>query len=265
MKLAADNLNALNPVVARAIRDLDPAPIRELVRRCAKPGVQYIDVNPGFLSARHEDRMTFLVETVQETTDVGLILDSPNPRVLARGLAACRRTPILSALSLEPHKIDGILPLAVQYGTPLVVLLMDERSRVPVSTDERLACAVELRQKATEAGLDPSRLIFDPVLPNLRWPDAGRHLQEVVKTVRLLSGWSVFPEPAHTMVGLSNLRSGLRKVSPVEVELRYLAVLAGAGLEMVLADVIQPGFMDGYQSLTEFFPSGDDEGCQRIL
>lgn len=252
-------------MVARAIRDLDPAPIRELVKRCAKPNVQYIDINPGFLSVRYEDRMTFLVETVQETTDLCLILDSPNPRVLARGLAACRRTPILSALSLEPHKIEGILPLAVQYGTPLIVLLMDKRSRVPVSMDERLACAVELRQKATEAGLDPSRLIFDPVLPNLRWPDAGRHLQEVVKTVRLLSGWSVFLAPAHTMVGLSNLRSGLRNTYPIEVELRYLAVLAGAGLEMVLSDVIQPGFMDGYQSLAEFLPTGDEDGCWGTL
>ncbi|MEJ5363957.1 MAG: dihydropteroate synthase [Desulfosoma sp.] len=257
MKLAADNLNALNSRVAQAMRDLDPEPIRDLVKRCAGPGVHYIDINPGFLSSRYEDRMAFLVETVEEMTDCGLILDSPNPKVLARGLAACRRTPILSALSLEPHKIDGILPLAAQYGTPLVVLLMDERSRVPLSMDERLALAVQLRERAVAAGLDPSQLIFDPVLPNLSWPDAAQHLREVVGTVRMLSGWSVFGEPARTMVGLSNLRSGLRKKYPFEVEARCLAVLAGAGLEMVLADVLQPGFMSCYRSVAELLSSGE--------
>lgn len=258
MELAADNLNALNPRVAQAMRDLDPEPIRDLVKRCAGPGVDFIDINPGFLSARYEDRMAFLVETVEEATDRGLILDSPNPKVLARGLAVCRRTPILSALSLEAHKLDGILPLAVEYGTPLVLLLMDEHSRVPLTMEERLAIAVELRERAVAAGLDPSQLLFDPVLPNLSWPDGAQHLREVVKTVRMLSGWSVFGEPARTMVGLSNLRSGLRRKYPFEMEARFLAVLAGAGLAVVLADVVQPGFMSSYRSLAELLPSEED-------
>lgn len=259
MKLAADNLNALNPRVVEALRELNPIPIRDLAKRCALPGVDYIDINPGYLSKRYEDRMAFLVETVQETTDLRLILDSPNPRVLARGLSVCRQTPILSALSREPHKIDGILPLAVEYETPLVVLLLDERSRVPASMEERLALAAELREIACGAGIPSHRLIFDPVMPNLSWPDAAYHLREVVKTVRMLSGWGFFPEPARTMVGLSNLRSGLRKRYPVDEETRCLAVLAGAGLETVLADVIQPGFLQFYFALRDLAPDAEAE------
>ncbi|MEJ5348212.1 MAG: dihydropteroate synthase [Desulfosoma sp.] len=257
MKLAADNLHALNPQVAQAIRDMDPGPVREMVQRCTLPGVDWIDINPGYLSKRHEDRMAFLVETVEAVTDRGLILDSPNPRVLARGLSVCRKTPILSALSLEPHKIDGMLPLAVEYRTPLVVLLMDERSRVPVSVEERLALAIQLREAAVTAGIPSHRLIFDPVLPNLSWPDAQRHLREVIRTVRLLSGWSIFSEPVRTMVGLSNLRSGLRKKYPVEVEWQCLAVLAGAGLDTVLADTVQPGFLTFYETLKNLVADGE--------
>lgn len=260
MKLAADNLNALNPRVAQALRDLDPVPIRELVQRCASPGVDWIDLNPGYLSKRHYDRMAFLVETVEAVTDRGLILDSPNPEILARGLTACRKTPVLSALSREPHKIDGILPLAVEYETPLVVLLMDERSRVPVSMEERLALAVELRETAMAAGVAPHRLIFDPVLPNLSWPDAAQHVREVVKTVRMLSGWSIFPEPSRTMVGLSNLRSGLRKRYSLDVEIRCLAVLAGAGLDTVLADTAQPDFLGAYKAINSLVVDGEPKG-----
>ncbi len=129
MILAADNLHALNPVVSEALKRLDPHPIQELARRCALRGVEFIDINPGYLSRRHEDRMAFMVEAVQEATSLRLILDSPNPRLLALGLAVCRDKPLLNALSLEPHKLQEILPLALEHGTPLVLLLMDQRSR----------------------------------------------------------------------------------------------------------------------------------------
>jgi cobalamin-dependent methionine synthase I len=196
--------------------------------------------------------MAFMVETVQDATSLQLILDSPNPRLLARGLAVCRRKPVLSALSLEPHKLEEILPLAVEHQTKLVLLLMDERSMVPVSMEERLAVAVELRERAISAGLRDEDLIFDPVLPNLSWPDVDFHIREVLRTLRMLSGWSLFPEPVETMVGLSNLRSGLRRRHSLEVELLCMAMLAGAGLNVALANVFQDGFMAAHQTIASF-------------
>lgn len=255
MILAADNLNALNPKVARAMKEFDPAPLKEIAQRCALAGADLLDINPGFLSRRQLDRISFMVESVQEVSDLTLILDSPDPMVLERGIASCSKRPILSALSLEPHKLQGILPLAVEHGTKLVVLLMDERSRVPSLMEERLSIAIELRERALAAGLHESNLIFDPVMPNLTWPDAALHIREAINAIRMLSGWSVFPEPAKTMAGLSNLRSGLRRRYTLETEARCLAMLAGAGLDIVLADVLQPGFMNLYAEINNLAPS----------
>lgn len=247
MQLAADNLHALNPVVSEALRKLDPKPLQDLVRRCELPGVQYIDINPGYLSARYEDRMAFMVEAVQEVTQRRLILDSPNPMLLAKGLKACREKPILNGLSLEERKIQEILPLAAEQGTPLVLLLMDERSMVPPTMEGRLAIALELRERALGAGLRDEDLIFDPVLPNLTWLDGASQVKEVVRTIRMLSGWSLFPEPVRTLIGLSNLRSGQRHLYPVSVETACFTLLAGAGLSMTLANVLQPELMTAYQ------------------
>jgi cobalamin-dependent methionine synthase I len=252
MQLAADNLHVLNPVVAEALRTLDPKPLQDLVKRCELPGVRCIDINPGYLSARNEDRMAFMVEAVQEVTGRQLILDSPNPRLLAKGLAVCREKPILNALSLEERKIEEILPLAVEHETRLVLLLMDERSRVPPSMEGRLAVAAELRERALGAGLKDENLIFDPVLPNLTWYDGVAQLREVVRTIRMLSGWSLFPEPVRTMVGLSNLRSGQRHVYPVSVETSCFTLLAGAGLSMALVNVLQPELMAFYAAIRPF-------------
>jgi 5-methyltetrahydrofolate corrinoid/iron sulfur protein methyltransferase len=238
--LAADNLHALHPVVADALRRLDRGPLQELARRCQQPGVKFLDLNPGYLSSRYEDRMAFMVESIQEVSDLRLILDNPSPRVIARGLAVCRDRAVINALSLEPHKIEEMLPLAVEHGAQLVLLLMDERSRVPTRLEEKLAVAVELRERALAAGLLHEDVIFDPVLPNLSWPDAFAQVTEVIKTVRLLTGWSVFQEPATTMVGLSNLRSGVSKRYPPAVAWSCLHLLAGAGLKLVLANVLEP-------------------------
>lgn len=252
MRLAADNLNILNPVVADALENLDPAPLQRMAERCDLPDVDLIDINPGFLSRRNEDRMTFMVEAVQSVTSRRLILDSPSARVLARGIAACREKPILSGLSLEPEKIEKILPLAVEHRTGLVLFLMDERSRVPPSMEERLAVASQLRELSLGAGMEERDLIYDPVLPNLSWPDAAFLIREAIRTVRMLAGWSFFPEPARTMVGLSNLRSGLRRRLPLSLETTCMAMLAGAGLSLVLADVLRQGFMTAYASVRPY-------------
>src|SRR5512139_4035832 len=121
MLLAADNLNALNPVVAASLKHLDKGPLQEMVRRLDQCGVDLIDLNPGYLSARHEDRMVFLVEAVQEVSATRLILDSPSPGVLAKGLSVCREPPIINALTLEEQKLREILPLAARARTDLVL------------------------------------------------------------------------------------------------------------------------------------------------
>jgi cobalamin-dependent methionine synthase I len=251
MILAADNLQIFNPVVAKALEAKDPRPLQELARRCREAGAAILDLNPGFLSKRQEDRLAFMVDAVQEAVDLPLILDSPKANILAKGLAACRGKPILNALTLEPEKLGEILPLAAAHRTDLVLLLLDERSFPAPTLEGKIALAVELREQALAAGMSPEQLIYDPVLPNLSWPDAWEQARECIKTVRLLAAGAIFPEPARTMAGLSNLRSHLRRVYPLEVELTCLGMLAGAGLSITLADLLQPGFKEGSKLIRE--------------
>lgn len=242
--VAADNLHVLNPLVAKALQDLEPQPLQELARRIEQAGANLIDINPGYLAPRHLDRMAFMVEAVQEVTDLRLTLDSPNARALARGMEVCQLPPILNACTLEDDKLREILPLAAAHKTDLVLLLLDARSFPAASLEGKITLAVELRELALAAGLKDKQLIYDPVLPNLSWPDAWEQTGAVVKAVRLISGGEVWPERARTMAGLSNLRSGLRHTYPVRLEETALGMLAGAGLQIALVDVLQPGLME---------------------
>jgi 5-methyltetrahydrofolate corrinoid/iron sulfur protein methyltransferase len=242
--IAADNLNILNPAVAQALEALDPRPLQELARRLEQAGANLIDINPGFLPPRRHDRMAFMVDAVQQASNLRLILDSPDARVLARGLAACNTPPILNACTLETDKLKEILPLAATHRTDLVLLLLNARSFPAATLEGKITQALELREHALAAGLTDAQLIFDPVLPNLTWPDAWTQVGEVVKSVRLLAGGELWGEPARTMAGLSNLRSRLRHTYPLRVEEAALALLAGAGLGLALVDALQPGLME---------------------
>lgn len=244
MIVIADNLTATNAQVATALKNLDPGPLQELARRLEGAGANLLDINPGYLSARHEDRMVFMVEAVQQVSRLRLMLDSPKASVLAKGLAACDQPPILDALTLEEAKLREILPLAAAHDTDLVLLLLDERSFPPPALEDKVAVALQLRDAALAAGVKEERLIFDPVLPNLSWPDAWAQVGEIIKLVRLLAEGSLFQTPARTMVGLSNLRSGLRQTYPAKIDEACLYLLAGAGLTCALADVLQPGLVE---------------------
>ena len=240
MIFVADNLHGLNPVVSEAMKKLDPGPIVDLVARIEKSGAKMIDINPGYLPRRSEDRMRFLVETVQDVTSTKLILDSPNPGLIEMGLSVCREKPIINCISLEKAKLDSILPLAVEHGCDLVILLMDESSFSPPRVEEKISLALEINQHCLAAGLALERLIFDPVLPNLSWDDSWLRIGEAIKTIRLLSTGVVFDMPVRTMVGLSNLRSGSRRYQPIDIDLTCLAMLCGAGLDYGLFDAFEP-------------------------
>jgi 5-methyltetrahydrofolate corrinoid/iron sulfur protein methyltransferase len=240
MKIIADNLNALNPRVYRALEQLDPEPVQTLALQCLKKGAHYIDINPGYLSKAREDRMAFMVEAVHSVCDLGLVLDSPNPKVLAKGLAACQGRAMINALTLEEEKLDQILPLAVEYDCPLVLLLLDARSRPPHTLEEKIALAVELREKAVAGGVREELLIFDPLMPHMRWPDAREHFKAALAFIRLASSGVLFNQVAETVVGLSNLRSGYNRAASLPLEKTGLSFMAGAGLSHVLMNVLHP-------------------------
>ena len=110
---------------------------------------------------------------------------------------------------------------------------------------------MELRERALAAGLTDEQLIFDPVLPNLRWPDAWPQTSAAFNIVRYLASGSLLGVPVSTMAGLSNLRSGLRGVYPVGLEITVLALLAGAGLSLALVDVLNPALREQVQLMAQ--------------
>ena len=242
MHIVADNLTITKEVVAKALQRRDPGPIGELVRRCEMAGADMIDINSGPLSRNAEELMVFLVDSVRQATALPLLLDTSNPVALEAGLQACQGRAIINGFSLEPDKLSLILPLARRFHTRIIGYLLYPDSNVPADSAERLAVALELFSRFSEAGLSPEQLLIDPIIPPLIWPNGQIQAMEVLQVIRTLPDLLGFP--VDTIAGISNLTTGPgnQEQKPV-FEQTYTAMLASAGLTMALVNIFHTGTM----------------------
>jgi 5-methyltetrahydrofolate corrinoid/iron sulfur protein methyltransferase len=234
MILVADNLSITNRVISQALEEMDPEPIRSLVKRCLAAGAQMIDINSGPLTREPERKMSFLAETVQSVTGVPLLLDTANPRALAAGLAVATPPVIINGFSLEPVKLEKILPLAGRFDADIIGYLLYPHGQVPREEAERMEIAVALFDAYRKAGLSPDRLIIDPIIAPVLWENG--HLQDagLLSVIRQLPDLLGFP--VRTIAGLSNLTTGGQGTSEKRLllERAYVPMLAASGLSMIL-------------------------------
>ncbi|OPX39684.1 MAG: hypothetical protein B1H13_09230 [Desulfobacteraceae bacterium 4484_190.3] len=238
MILISDNIHIMNPKIAKAMEEMTPKPIQDLALKIKNSGAKIIDINPGLLHKGCDKMMAFLINAIQEVTDLQLCLDTPNPEAIKTGLTVCTNKPIINGFSLEPHKMEKILPLAVESDAEIVGFLLHPDGKVPRSLDERLSLAVTLAGEAKKAGLSHERLIVDPVVVPISWEDGTGQASDVLSCIRVLPellGFSV-----KTVVGLSNLTSGAEaKAASFLLEEAYLAMLSEAGLDLALLNVFR--------------------------
>lgn len=238
MILAADNLQITNPHIERAVKDADPEPVRKMTLSCEAAGADAMDINSGPLYRDPESKMAFLVNTVQEVSDLPIILDTANPRALEAGLKANKKKAVINGFSLAPEKIANILPLAKKYKTEIIGYLLSPNGHVPQDGEERLNIAVELLNRCSKAGVDPNRLIIDPVLVPISWEKGNVQAMEVLSVVKFLPELLGFE--VRTIIGLSNLTTGgggdMKK--KLLLERTYLSMLASSGLSIVLLNIL---------------------------
>ncbi len=237
MLVIADNLQGCKPEVRAAMDEKDPVPVQDLVVRMERTGARMIDINPGPMKRGSGKKIEFLVRSVQEVSDLPVLIDTADPEMMEAGLSVSRTRAILNGISLEPHKMERLLPLAARYEVDAVGYLLDPRGQPPRSTEDRLGIAVELDQAFRRSGLPEERLIIDPVVAPLLWEDGHRRNQVLLEVIRKLP--EVLGRPVKTVAGLSNLTSGSAapRAKKRRAEEAFLAMMAAAGLDMLMMNM----------------------------
>jgi 5-methyltetrahydrofolate corrinoid/iron sulfur protein methyltransferase len=255
MKLIADNIRITKASIQEALIKRDPLPIKALADCCVQRGAHGIDINTGPLGKDPEGAMAFFVEAVEQVTDLPLLIDTTNPVAMESGLATARNRTIINGISLEPEKLEKILPLAKKYDTDVIGFLLYPGSRVPKDSSERFEIALELLAQIEGAGVAKERLIIDPVVPPLSWDNGLFQARELLNTLPVLKELLGFP--VRTIAGLSNLTTGVKdKSRRTLVETTYLSMLGAAGLDYLMLDILNPHTVASARAAT-FLTRGD--------
>jgi 5-methyltetrahydrofolate corrinoid/iron sulfur protein methyltransferase len=255
MIVIGEKINGTRKAVGAAIRERDAERIKQLALDQVQAGSAYLDVNAGTSPEREPDDMAWLVTTIQEAVDVPLCLDSANPEALRAGLALVRKTPLINSVSGEKPRIDGVLPLALEYKTGLILLALDDTVGIPDTSKGRLDIVHRLVAMAKQGGLEEDQLYVDPLVTAVSTGDKNALL--TFEAIRMIK--QSYPE-AHVTCGLSNVSFGMPLRSLINQT--FVAMCIQMGLDSAIID---PNNRDltGVIAAAEML-MGQDKYCQRF-
>jgi 5-methyltetrahydrofolate corrinoid/iron sulfur protein methyltransferase len=238
MLVVSDNLNVVHRHVAEAVAQRDAASVKELAHKITEAGADIIDVNLGPATPDAAEAMPWLVEQIQQVSDLQLSLDSGSPQAIMAGAEKARKKPIINGYfvaSARPGELlSTLVPYAGQNGLELILPTL-EPSGPPLDPDERAARGVELVNAALEAGLSQDQIYLDPVVIHLAGPSAQDHSRAVLETMKRLP--RLYDPPIRTIAGVQYLSQGAPLQLRSAINRPLLAMMGALGLTAAMVNV----------------------------
>jgi 5-methyltetrahydrofolate--homocysteine methyltransferase len=255
MIIVGEKINTSRKSVEEAVERRDAAFIAGVAREQADAGANYIDVNAGTFVDREIDCLCWLVETVQGAVDLPLALDSPNPEAIAEAIKLHRGEPLINSISLEPDRLQSLLPVIASQPCSVVALCMAQAS-MPTTTEERVEVASELIKRLTERGVAMDRVFVDPLIQPVS-VDTNMGIAALGAITRIMDD---FPG-VNTICGLSNISFGLplRRL----INRNFLALGMSHGLSAAILDPTDKQIMATLRSVQLIL--GRDEYCEKFI
>lgn len=227
MLVIGEKINGTRPQIARAIADRNEAMIQRIALSQIAAGATYLDINAGTHPQKEPDDMSWLIHTVKRVVDVPLCLDSANPEALRVGIAEVDQLPMINSLSGEKRRLQNVLPLAADHGTPLILLALDDNG-IPKSSSDRMAIIEHLVAQARQNGLSDDKLFVDPLVTTI----ATDRKSATVAFDTMQRVKAQFPD-IHLTCGLSNISFGQPQRSTINQAFAALAIFAGLDCAIV--------------------------------
>ncbi len=231
MILIAESINIMSKSLGPAMRERNPGPIQEMAKAEAEAGADYLDVNIGPARKAGDEMMEWVVNTVQEVTDIPLSLDTTNPVAMEAGLKACKSKALINSISLQPDRLEAELPLAQKYNADMIGLLWGVEG-MPRDANERCMLAVDLVYKANEMGIPNENIWIDPIASPV-----SVEINQVKACVEFMGMLGDIAPGCKSVVGLSNISNGTPVPLRPYLNRTYMIMLMKYGLYSAIVDV----------------------------
>jgi len=191
-------------------------------------GAEVLDVNVGLPGIDEPAMMREVVTELQTVTELPLQINSSSPEAIEKALRVYNGKAMINSVNGRPESMERIFPLAKKYGGLIVALTLDEDG-IPGTAEGRVAIAEKICAKAAEYGIKKKDLIIDPLALSV-----STDSKAAGATLGALS--MLKDRGFKTILGISNVSSGLAKRGPLNAAFLTLAMNNGLS-----AAIMNPG------------------------
>jgi 5-methyltetrahydrofolate corrinoid/iron sulfur protein methyltransferase len=230
MFLIGENLNVMSKKLGEAFLARSAGPIQDMARAEAKAGMDMIDLNIGPARKTGPDFMAWLVNTVQEATDLPLSLDTSNAEAIEAGLKAAKARPLINSISARPERMEALMPVARKYNAPFIGLTLSAEG-IPRDANERGLCAAEILAAAAGYGIPEEDIWIDPIV--LPVNTQQMQIQGCTEFMMMLPDLA---PAARSTCGLSNVSNGVPTHLRGVMNRTYLIMLKRYGIYSAIVD-----------------------------
>ncbi len=204
--------------------------VRSLAEEQVEQGAKVLDVNMGMDGIDEKEMMLRAVEELTLAVDVPLSIDSSSADVVEAALRIYPGRALINSISLEPGKMERLIPAAKKYGAMFILLPLSEKG-LPENLAEKKQIIETIAEEAKRHGLSKTDIVADGLVTTIGANKTAA--LEVLETVRYCKE----ELGVATICGLSNISFGLPERSFVNSAFLTMAIMQG--LTMAIANPSQ--------------------------
>jgi len=232
MIIIAEKLNGSIPSCARAISARDEEYIKDMAKRQADAGSDFLDVHAGVNEGELET-LKWMIDAVQSVTDCPIAVDSPDVQVIIDAMPFCNKPGMFNSVSLEGGKIDIAFPVLARPENSkwAVMALLNGETTIPKTAADRIAVFDKIMSKVSEYGIAESRIHIDPLVEMLCTTDDGEGISMILEVMGHI-------KRTHPKVHISGAISNISFNLPVRrlVNQAFAALAISAGMDSAVMD-----------------------------
>jgi len=260
-----ENINIMSKTIGPAIKERRAEPILEMAKHQEKVGIDFLDLNIGPSRKAGEEVMDWLVKAVQGVVNKPLSLDTTNAAAMEAGLKIHKGRALINSVSLQPERLEKVLPMAKTYNANVIGLLWGKEG-MPRDANERASHAVDFIYRANEIGIPTDDIWIDPIVSPV-----SVEINQVLSTLEFMSMLKDIAPEAKSIVGLSNISNGTPDNLRPVLNRTYLMMLMKYGLYSAIVDAydkellnIAKGGMQEIVNLVHRVMDGDEPDPKKL-
>jgi len=201
--------------------------LRQMALTQTRDGATLLDVNVGMGGVDEAALMRKAVCELSTLTPAPLCIDTSDPAVAEAALRIYPGRALLNSISLEPARIQEMLPIAAKYGAALILLPLDETG-IPETVEQRQDLITKLYDTVSGCGYTKEDILVDGLAMAVS-AEQDRARQSLI-TIQ----WVTETLGAATVIGLSNISFGLPRRGYINAA--FLAMAIDHGLTAAIAN-----------------------------